>query len=159
MDTRPKDTDTRPTPTPEGALIAATLKQKGISVRSAARQADISEGWWRQITKGYQNLSGGGFGPVRGPADTLARMARAAGVTADQLEEAGRADAAQELRALTTPPEPAPVHPTRQPDLRATIIAAALEGLTAEEAETLLEEELRRRREAPPGEGNSRRVS
>ncbi len=33
-----------------------------LSVREAARRAGISEGWWRQVVKGYQSLSGGGVG-------------------------------------------------------------------------------------------------
>src|SRR5581483_11036709 len=69
-------------------------ERRQISVREAARRAGISEGWWRQVVNGYQSLSGGAYGTVRAPAETLARMAQAAGVTADDLTAAGRADAA-----------------------------------------------------------------
>src|SRR5688500_14872622 len=93
----------RPEPPPEGELIARTLKKAGISVREGARRAGISEGWWRQIVKGYQSLSGGGSGRVRGPAETVARMAHAAGVSPAALTEAGRPDAAQELNKLLPP--------------------------------------------------------
>ncbi|HZR50057.1 MAG TPA: helix-turn-helix transcriptional regulator [Streptosporangiaceae bacterium] len=92
--------DARPEPPPEGVLIAAALKDARISVREAARRAGISEGWWRQVVNGYQSLSGGAYGTVRAPAETLARMAQAAGVTADDLTAAGRADAAAELDRL-----------------------------------------------------------
>lgn len=81
-------------------MITAARKQAGLSVREAARRAGISDGWWRQIVLGYQSLSGGGYGPVRGPADTLARMAQVVGVTPEQLIDAGRQDAAAELRDL-----------------------------------------------------------
>lgn len=83
---------------PEGALIDQARKARKLSVRAAAKEVGISEGWWRQIVLGYQSLSGGGKGSVRGPADTVARMAAVVGVTPDQLEQAGRADAAEKLR-------------------------------------------------------------
>ena len=38
--------------------------------------------------------------PVRATADTLARMARVAGASADDLVAAGRPDAARQLRAV-----------------------------------------------------------
>lgn len=81
-------------------MIAAALKRAGISVREAARRAGISEGWWRQIVKGYQSLSGGGYGPIRGPAETVGRMAFIARVPHHRLVEAGRPDAAIFLNQL-----------------------------------------------------------
>jgi len=72
----------RPEPRPEGQLIAAALKAAGISAREAARRADISEVRWRQIVSGVQTVSGQPV-PVVGPADTVARMARAVGLTSD----------------------------------------------------------------------------
>ena len=89
----------RPDPTPWGAAIAAACRQDGRSARAAARQAGISEGRWRQITGGYQVVSAGVYAPVRGPAGTLARMATVVGVTASQLRQADRDDAAQVLDA------------------------------------------------------------
>lgn len=85
---------------PEGALIADALKRSRLSARKAAERAGMSEGRWRQIVKGYQTVSAGVTAPVRGPAETVARMAHVVGVTPEQLEEAGREDAAAELRAL-----------------------------------------------------------
>jgi transcriptional regulator with XRE-family HTH domain len=98
----------RPAPPAEGELITRALKAKKLSVREAARRAGISEGWWRQIVKGYQSLSGGGYGPVRGPAETLARMAKVVDVTPEQLTKVGRNDAATELRKLGERPDIAP---------------------------------------------------
>ena len=89
-----------PNQLPEGALIAAALKRSRLSARKAAERAGMSEGRWRQIVKGYQTVSAGTNAPVRGPAETVARMAKVVGVTPEQLEEAGRADAAGELRTL-----------------------------------------------------------
>lgn len=90
----------RPEPPPEGALIKAALKKSGLSARKAAREAGLSEGRWRQIVDGYQIVSAGTYVPVRGPAETLARMAAVIGVSPDALDAAGRADAAGELRAM-----------------------------------------------------------
>ena len=80
----------RPDPPPWGALVIAALSREHLSARQAARQAGISEGRWRQITSGYQVVSPGVYAPVRGPADTLARMAAVAGVTPAELRAAGR---------------------------------------------------------------------
>lgn len=84
----------RPDPPPWGALITSALRRGGMSARQAARQAGISEGRWRQISGGYQVVRPGVYASVRGPAGTLARMAAAAGVSADELRAAGRSDAA-----------------------------------------------------------------
>jgi len=71
-----------------------------VSVREAARRAGISEGRWRQIAKGYQSVAGGFHAPVTAPPDTLAKMARVVGVSDSELQEAGRSDAANEMRYL-----------------------------------------------------------
>jgi transcriptional regulator with XRE-family HTH domain len=86
--------------TPEGELIAKGQRLTNISTREAARQAGISEGRWRQIVKGYQAVSAGTKVPVTAPPDTLARMANVVGVTPEQLEDAGRLDAAESHRFL-----------------------------------------------------------
>jgi hypothetical protein len=95
--------DERPEQRPEGALIAAALKRSRMSQRQAAAKAGISENRFRAIVHGYQTVSAGTHAPVRGPAETLARIAQVVGVTPEQLEEADRGDAAQELRALLPP--------------------------------------------------------
>jgi hypothetical protein len=89
----------RPDPSPWGAAIAAACRQAGLSARAAARRAGISEGRWRQITGGYQVVRPGVYVPVRGPAQTVARMAAVAGLTPAQLTAAGRDDAARVLAA------------------------------------------------------------
>ena len=91
----------RPEPPPWGELITKALRGSGLSARKAAQLAGLSDGRWRQIVTGYQNVSTGVYAPVRGPAETLARMAKVVGVTPDQLAEAGRPDAAEELRVMT----------------------------------------------------------
>lgn len=90
----------RPEPPPEGTLIKAALKKSGLSARAAAVAAGISEGRWRQIVSGYQIVSAGTYAPVRGPKETLARMASVVGLSPDDLAEAGREDVAAELQAI-----------------------------------------------------------
>jgi transcriptional regulator with XRE-family HTH domain len=87
----------RPSPPAWGALLTNALAAAGLSAREAARRAGISEGRWRQIAGGYQVVSPGVYAPVHGPAQTVARMAAAAGVTPAQLTGAGRPDAATAL--------------------------------------------------------------
>lgn len=85
---------------PEGALIDRATKAKKVSKRRAAEMAGISEGRWRAIVNGYQSAGGGQTVTVVAPANTLARMARVVDVSADQLREAERADAADVLLVL-----------------------------------------------------------
>ena len=87
----------RPPPPPWGVMLTRALANAQLSARQASRRAGISEGRWRQIASGYQVVSRGVYAPVHGPAQTLARMAAVAGVTAAQLTEAGRPDAANAL--------------------------------------------------------------
>lgn len=93
---------TDPRPTPEGELLERLRKdvRPTLSVREAAKRADISEARWRQIAKGYSQPSKDVRVPVRAPADTLARMAEVVGATAAQLTNAGRKDAADELQRM-----------------------------------------------------------
>ena len=70
----------RPDQPPEGRLIAAAADNLNLSIREAARRAGISYGRWRQIVKGYQNVSPGSYAPVHAPAKTLAKMAAVVGV-------------------------------------------------------------------------------
>jgi hypothetical protein len=91
-----------PAQRPEGELIAAALEahQPKLSARKAAEMAGMSDGRWRQIVNGYQNAGAGNYIPVRAPAETIARMADVVGLNPEQLMEAGRGDAAQELHDL-----------------------------------------------------------
>jgi plasmid maintenance system antidote protein VapI len=94
----------RPDPTPEGILLGEALKRSGLSARAAAKRAGMSDNRWHQIVKGYQPVGRGVFAPVRdAPADTVARMALVVGVTPEQLAEAGRDDAAEQLRKMPAP--------------------------------------------------------
>ena len=92
--------DERPEQRPEGALIAAALKRSRMSQRRAAAKAGISENRLRAIVHGYQNVGAGTYVAVKGPPDTVARIADAVGVTPEQLEGVGRDDAAEELRLI-----------------------------------------------------------
>lgn len=93
-----------PEPPAYGLLIEAARKDAGLSVREAARRAGISDAWWRYVVRGYQNLSGGGYGQMTGPADTVAEMARVVGIAADRLETEGQYPAAAAiLRASPAP--------------------------------------------------------
>jgi hypothetical protein len=90
-----------PEPPPWGVLIEKAREGQGLSVRESARRAGISEGWWRQIVRGYQNMGSGSYGTVPGPAGTVADMARVVKVTPDQMETAGeRPDAAKVMREV-----------------------------------------------------------
>jgi len=92
----------RPAPPPEGQLITAALAKARpkLTLREAARRAEISEARWRQIAQGYVMINGQPS-PMAGPAETIARMAHAVGVESFQLREAGRADAADALQDIT----------------------------------------------------------
>jgi hypothetical protein len=109
--------DQRPEQPPEGKLIEDAADNLDISIREAARRAGLSYGRWRQIVKGYQNVSPGVYAPVRNaPAKTVARMAAVTGVTPEQMETDGqRPDVAEAMRrnaeARVTPPSLAAVPP------------------------------------------------
>jgi transcriptional regulator with XRE-family HTH domain len=90
----------KPKPPPESVLIRDARKRARLSGREAARRAELSEGRWRQIENGYQSVTRGVFAESPGPAETVARMAQVVDLTPEMLEEAGRADAAEELRRL-----------------------------------------------------------
>lgn len=130
---------------PEGSLIAAALKRSTLSQRAAAKKAGISDVRWRQIVAGYERKGGMDI-PVQAPPETLARMARTVGVTPDQLVQAGRQDAADELRAIIA---------SADKGVRHRVIEAALEGLSAEEQEQVIQaylDGLREGAEDAPGE-------
>jgi transcriptional regulator with XRE-family HTH domain len=85
----------------EGKLIEHAMKVKHLSARKAADLAGMSDSRWRQIVNGYASAGGGRVNPVRGPDETIARMARVTGVTPEQLREADRTDAADLLLTLS----------------------------------------------------------
>ena len=90
-------TDTRPVQPPEGALIEQARLAAGLPFRAAADRAGISYNTWRAAETGFTMPGGGKYLPRRGTARNVAKMAAAVGVTAEQLDEAGRGDAADLL--------------------------------------------------------------
>lgn len=94
--------------TPLGALLEAARERRKLSQNAAAKKAETSGTTWRRVVKGVARF-GGMDVPFDGAPDTVARMARVVGVTPEQLEQHGHADAAEELRAL---------QPTEEPDRR-----------------------------------------
>lgn len=96
---------------PEGALIerAREAHNPRLSIRAAADAAGMSDGRWRQIVNGYQSAGASQYITVVGPAETIARMAKVVGVTAEQLTDVGREDAAGELLRLKRSADSRPV--------------------------------------------------
>lgn len=96
----------KPQQLPEGALIQRAMIRTRLTARRAATKAGMSEGRWRQIVNGYQSVGRGRSIPVIGVPVTLARMALAVDLTADDMAGVGRADVADIMRDLargTTP--------------------------------------------------------
>jgi transcriptional regulator with XRE-family HTH domain len=89
-----------PAPPPEAALIRRRRETLTLpmSRRQAAAQAGISPSQWSDVERGSKRAGTGVTVPVQATARTLAMMANAIGVTADELAAAGREDAARELR-------------------------------------------------------------
>jgi hypothetical protein len=87
---------------PEGKLIdsARAARTPKLSGNKAAALAGMSPARWRQIVNG-ETIAEGVTVAVKGPAETIARMARVVGVSVEQLRQAGRADAADALLVLT----------------------------------------------------------
>lgn len=126
---------TTPQAPPEAELIRCKREAPPrMSKRRAASLIGISEGWWRQLEAGGRWYRGR-WEPQAGSAATIARMARAVGVTAEELDDAGRGDAAAEFRAAepATPREDSTVPAGTMEELRAAVrrveeIAARIEG-------------------------------
>jgi transcriptional regulator with XRE-family HTH domain len=70
-----------------------------MSRRQAATKAGVSPSQWSDVERGHKRAGPGIVIPVQASADTLAKMAKAIGVSADELVAAGRDDAAHQLRA------------------------------------------------------------
>lgn len=131
------DAQKKPAPPPAAVLISQALKQIRMSGREAARRSGVSDSRWRQIIHGYQTVSGNHV-PVVAPAETLARMAQATQVTPDELRQAGRADAAEELERLAAPPPSASGSSPYADDPHINAIAALLATLTPEAQDEVL---------------------
>lgn len=103
MDNDPHDLQ----PSRAAQLIESRRLALGLSVRKAAAAAELSEGRWRQIAKGYQTAARGVRVPVNAPDETLARMAAAVRVHPDEMEEAGHPQVAAVMRYMGSEPEEA----------------------------------------------------
>lgn len=87
--------------TPLGRLLesAREARRPKLSQNATAKAAGISPTTYRRVIRGIARL-GGRDVAFDGTPESIARIARVLGVTPEQLEEAGRTDAAEELRAL-----------------------------------------------------------
>jgi len=91
---------------PEAPPEAALIRQRReaaipeMSRRQAAAKAGISPSQWSDVERGHKRAGPGVVVPVQATADTLARMARVVGASADNLAAAGREDAARQLRTV-----------------------------------------------------------
>lgn len=101
--------------TPLGRLLEQARGR--VSKREAARRADISEGHWRAVVRGYQ-LQAGVKIPANPRRDTVIAMALAVGVEPSAALEAAGFDPTQ------APETPAPVGAGVDPDLLADIAEA-----------------------------------
>jgi transcriptional regulator with XRE-family HTH domain len=92
----------QPGPPAEAELIRQRREATApeMSRRQAAIKAGISASQWSDVERGHKKAGPGVIVPVKATPETLARMAQVAGVSADDLAAAGRADAADELRTL-----------------------------------------------------------
>jgi transcriptional regulator with XRE-family HTH domain len=92
----------QPSPPAEAELIRQRREAAvpEMSRRQAAAKAGISASQWSDVERGHKKAGSGVVVPVKATPETLARMAKIAGISADDLAAAGRADAADELRAL-----------------------------------------------------------
>jgi transcriptional regulator with XRE-family HTH domain len=92
-----------PAPPPEADLIRrhreATVPP--LSRRQAAARAGISPSQWSDVERGSKRAGPGIVIPVQATAETLAKMATAVSVGADELAAAGRDDAAAQLRSAS----------------------------------------------------------
>ncbi|MEE2041825.1 helix-turn-helix transcriptional regulator [Nocardiopsis tropica] len=94
---------------PAGELIETARERLRLSQNAAAREIGISGTRWRQIVKGSGSSEGSRVS-VRGGAETVARMARLVGVTAEAMEDAGRPDVARKI--ADADPQPASAAPS-----------------------------------------------
>lgn len=88
----------KPAPPPEAVLLAVALDAVNMSGTEAATRAGISKQRLSQVLNGMS-----GHGMTRGrpaPRRVIAHIAAVVGVTPEQLEQAGRADAAKVLREI-----------------------------------------------------------
>lgn len=91
----------RPPQPPEMALIERRRQaaRPRLSIRQAAMRAGVSETWWRLKESGSRPTPLG-YAPEHATDDAVVTMADIAGVTPDELREAGREGAAVKLESV-----------------------------------------------------------
>lgn len=94
-----------------GEMIKKARLDARLSVRAAAKAANISEGRWRQLELGYQQVAEGVRVPARPRIDTLSAIARALGVNDLVLFDAAGLEVSPRGRvAFGRPPFNADIH-------------------------------------------------
>lgn len=125
---------------PEGKVLGDAMKRSGKSARKIAPDTGLTDSRLRHIVNGYQPVGQGQKIVVVAPAETLARVAQALGVSADQLDEAGRSDAADLLRDMPEPiketPEPNVAEMMREILQRQRAMEQRLDELARNQSET-----------------------
>jgi transcriptional regulator with XRE-family HTH domain len=98
-----------------GELLERAREGLGLSVREAAKRAQISEGRWRQVAKGAQRIGDQDI-PVNPRRGTVISMARAVGVAENEALHAAGFDAAEhELLESFERPTPRQLKPPADP--------------------------------------------
>lgn len=119
-------------PHPEAALIGRARRARRLTVEEAATAAGISHQRWRQIEGSKGN---------RAPAETIAHMAHAVGITAERLERIAPGD--QRLTDATEILEEIELQATAGTDAFESRVREAIDRLSADDrsiAEDLLQE-------------------
>jgi len=105
----------KPAAPPEARMLRVARLAEHMSLEEAGRIAGISKGRWAQVENGYEGR-GGLWYTVSASDGLLAHMASAVGVSAAQLEQAGRAGAAEVLGEILRR-KPVPPVPAGAPDI------------------------------------------
>jgi hypothetical protein len=85
---------------PTRNLLRTARERLGMSHRIAGKRASYSGTRWMNIEQGYITATRGVQVAIAAPRLTLARMAAAVGITAAQLREVGRDDAAETMERV-----------------------------------------------------------
>jgi transcriptional regulator with XRE-family HTH domain len=85
-----------------GALIRRARHESNLSVRGAAQAAGFSEGLWRQLEKGYRQVTADVSVPTNPRPSTVRAAARAVGLDVEEaLTAAGHFEEAAAERSVT----------------------------------------------------------
>jgi len=121
---------TTPEPPPEARLIAELREAMipPLSMREAARRADMSPALWASNEQGRRKVTSDVVIPIRATDEKLAHMALVVGATPEQLTEAGRPEAAKMLAKLIE----------EAPDEASQLVDAVKEGKLTERQKNAL---------------------